>query len=213
MAKKPKWPADLRKPFPLDNPLAKRAEQLDVSESPVSEFNPQGAENQEFVAEVRRRVSAIAAFVDPLGEGFPATEGDWLRIIYYLCLYWRIPGFHNKKGGRPKKWTDKKREQLFADVMSLVKRGKNEHQACRIIAASPQKYIHGNYPKNHRTLHREFLRAKEAFERRRDPSLTREKAIEMLVTQNCSAAVARAWDPFSIIYRRAATQDLRLRNN
>jgi hypothetical protein len=209
MAKKPSWPAELRKPFPLDDPLAKRAEPLDVSERLASEFDPEGPEIQEFVAEVKRRVSVIASFVDPLREEFPATEGDWLRLIYNLCLHWGIPAFRKKRGGRPTKWTDEKRERLFADVMSLVKRGKTEHTACIIIAGRPQKYIDRYYPKKHKTLHREFLRAKKAFELKRDRSLTREEAIELLMTNKCSDAVAEAYDPFRIIDRQSVENRLR----
>lgn len=105
----------------------------------------------------------MVGFVDPLGERQPTTERDWLRFIYYLCLYWGIPGFsasNKKKAGRPRQWTDEKRSQLLIDVRSLIeRRGISERSACFQIARDPQKYPN-RYPKDPKTLHREFLRAK-----------------------------------------------------
>ena len=62
----------------------------------------------EFIVEVKRRVIAMVAFVDPIAEGPPVREGDWLQFIYYLCLHWGIPGFSEKKVGRPREWTDQR---------------------------------------------------------------------------------------------------------
>jgi len=103
----------------------------------------------------------MVAFVDPIAEGPPVREGDWLQFIYYLCLHWGIPGFSEKKVGRPREWTDQKRWQLFIDVMSLIQRRRmSERSACFRIARNPQKYSN-RYPKDPKTLHREFQRAKD----------------------------------------------------
>jgi hypothetical protein len=83
------------------------------------------------------------------------------------------------------------------DVSRAGGKSKTEHQVCIYIAEHPQKYL-VLYPRNHRTLHREFLRAKKLFEQERDPSLSPDEAVRFFVFQWSALAMARAWDPFRI---------------
>ena len=191
-AKKIEWPVELRQPFPSFSQLTERARLLKPGGSLAEVIGV------EFFAEVKRRVIAMVGFVDPLTEGPPATEREWLRFIYYLSLYCGIPGFQEagrRKAGRPKKWTDEKRLQLFADVMSLVQRRRmTEHSACLYIASHPEHYL-DRHPNDPKTLHREFQRAKNAFEDNRVPFLTRAEEIQLLIDRYSAAAEKERQQP------------------
>jgi hypothetical protein len=158
LPKKPDWPTELKEPF-LPHRIADRAVRGLISNEGAAERI-----SEAFIAEIKRRVTIIAGF---LGMPYlPQTETEWLKLIYYLCRYWHIPAFEeksSKKRGAKQKWTDKKRLQLFDDVMSLVTKGMTESGACTHIAKNPRKF-HQKYPTNSRTVHREFLRAKRNFE-------------------------------------------------
>jgi len=71
-----------------------------------------------------------------------------------------------KSAGAPKKW-GRKNQMLFADVMSVVaKMSKpSEADAVRRIARDPERFLNRySSVENWRTLHRQFLRAKNEFE-------------------------------------------------
>jgi hypothetical protein len=75
-AKKIEWPVELRQPFPSFSQLTERARLLKPGGSLAEVIGV------EFFAEVKRRVIAMVGFVDPLTEGPPATEREWLRFIF-----------------------------------------------------------------------------------------------------------------------------------
>jgi hypothetical protein len=160
MTKKPDWPRELREPFSPQRIADQAVGEVKENESPAERIS------QLFYSEVKRRVMLMAGYLDMWRP--PSSETDWLQFVYYLCLHWNIPAFQEaskKRPGAKKKWTDKRREELFTDVMSLVQRTRmTESAACRHVALNPSKFLE-RYPTNPKTLHREFLRAKKAFER------------------------------------------------
>ena len=158
MAKNPDWPVELYEPFSPQRIADQAVRGLTSNEKAAERIS------QLFISEVKHRVMIIAGYLGMSRP--PQTESEWLQLIYYLCLHWKIPAFQNtskKSRGAKRKWTDKRREELFTDVMSLVKKGKmTDSAACRYIAANPRKFGQ-RYPTNPKTLRREFLRAKKAL--------------------------------------------------
>ena len=123
MPKKLDWPPELKKPF-APHRIADQAVKGLVSTEGAAERI-----SQAFMSEVERRVEIMAGFLDVFdeGPGLPHSTSDWLRFVFYLCQYWHIPAFEeavvsSKRRGAKRKWTDKKRQQLFDDVMSLVRK-------------------------------------------------------------------------------------------
>jgi hypothetical protein len=158
MPKKLDWPAELKKPFAPHRIADEAVKGLVSTEGAAERIS------RAFMSEVERRVEIMAGFVDVFDEGpsLPRSKNDWLRFVLYLCKYWHIPAFEEaapKKRGAKQKWTDEKRQDLFYDVTSLVRKGMTESAACIHIAKNPRKF-HQKYPTNSRTVHREFLRAK-----------------------------------------------------
>jgi hypothetical protein len=162
MPKKLDWPPELKKTF-APHRIADHAVKGLVSTEGATERI-----SEAFMSEVERRVRIMAGFLDVFDEGpaLPQSKSEWLRFVFHLCKYWHIPAFEepSKKRGAKQKWTGKKREELFDDVMSLVKKsGMTESAACAHIAKNPRKFGQ-KYPTNARTVRREFLRAKREFE-------------------------------------------------
>jgi hypothetical protein len=158
MPKKLDWPSELKEPFFL-NQIADRAVKGLLSHEGAADRI-----SEAFISEIRRRVRIIAGYLGV--PHLPRSETEWLKLIYYLCRHWHIPAFEektSKKRGAKPKWTDKKREELFDDVMALVRKGMTDSAACSHVAKNPRKFHH-KYPTNPKTVRREFLRAKAKFE-------------------------------------------------
>jgi hypothetical protein len=158
MPKKLDWPSELKEPF-LPHRIADRAVRGLISQEGAADRI-----SEAFISEVRRRVKIIAGYLDM--PYLPQSETEWLKLIYYLCRYWHIPAFEEKtlkKRGAKQKWTDKRREELFDDVMSLVRKGMTDSAACSYIAKNPRRFHH-KYPTSPETVRREFLRAKARFD-------------------------------------------------
>ena len=115
--------------------------------------------------EARRRLELLAKF---FGRPWPQSEVDWVRLMFMVCRYFEVSGFRmqGKSVGAPKKWGQKNR-MLFADVMSVVAKmpRPSEAEAVRRIFGGPEKFLNRyNSVKKWKTLHRQFLRAKNELE-------------------------------------------------
>jgi hypothetical protein len=140
MGKTRDWPTDLRKRINFP--------QSQVRDDFVAEY----------IIESKRRIRLLFDF---LGID-PKMPGSWEYLIVRLCNHWDIPGFQlsNAQGrGAPRRWTDKKNCELFADVMALAS-GISEHAACVHICKNASKYSQRYSKYNSKTIHRQFLRAK-----------------------------------------------------
>ena len=144
MGKAREWPADLKKPLNLQR---SRGDDDFVTE---------------YVIECHRRIRLLFDFF-----GLHAKHGGWEHLIVLLCNYWDIPGFKlsGLRRGAPKRWTDTKNCELFADVMALVLKSHiSAHGACGYIFKHSAKYG-GRYSNiKSKTLYRQFLRAKKLIE-------------------------------------------------
>jgi hypothetical protein len=171
------WPPELKGPFPMQEIIdqATEANPIPDTEDEDSYFNMQ--EQQAFyidcdvrrlaLAEIKKRVALLAHF---FGLKWPENEDDWLALLFEACVRCKAPGFRiPKKAGAHKKWDRFKNRQLFADVMSIAmkRRDKSEHAAVKQIARDPRPFLkrYLKYIGRPETLHRQFLRAKEEFER------------------------------------------------
>ena len=119
------------------------------------------------LAEIKKRAALLAHF---FGLKWPENEDDWLALLFEACLRCKAPGFRvPKKAGAHKKWDSFKNRQLFADVMSIAKKRKDESEyaAVKQIARDPRPFLkrYLKYIGRPDTLHRQFLRAKDEFER------------------------------------------------
>ena len=153
------WPSELRQPI-LTDWIEKQIDKLE----PNASKSRDELLYQVMDEELTRRVAIMARL---FGLQWPLGERDLLRFVLLLCLLWDIPGLDladrvGRGAGATKKWDAVKNRQLLADVMSLNKRGMSENAACRYIAHNPEKFLN-RYSKNHKTLHRQFLRAKKEF--------------------------------------------------
>ena len=141
MSKTRDWPTDLRKKINF--------RKSQVRDDFVAEY----------IIECNCRIRLLFDFfgVDP------KLPGSWEYLIVRLCNHWDIPGFQssNAQGrGAPRRWTDIKNCELFADVMALTSR-MSEHAACVHICKSVAKYSERYSAFEPRTIHRQFLRAKK----------------------------------------------------
>jgi hypothetical protein len=140
MGKTRDWPTDLRKRINFP--------QSQVHDDLVAEY----------IIESQRRIRLLFDF---LGID-PKMPGSWEYLIVQLCNHWGIPGFHDRGRGAPKRWTDTKNCQLFADVMALTLTSRMpEHAACVYISKHPAKYDQRYADFKTATIHRQFLRAKK----------------------------------------------------
>jgi hypothetical protein len=141
MGKTRDWPTDLRKKINF--------RKSQVRDDFVAEY----------IIECNCRIRILFDFfgVDP------KLPGSWEYLIVRLCNHFDIPGFQssNAQGrGAPRRWTDIKNCELFADVMALTSR-MSEHAACVHICKSVAKYSERYSAFEPRTIHRQFLRAKK----------------------------------------------------
>jgi hypothetical protein len=139
MGKTRDWPTDLRK-------------KINFRQSRRDDFLPA------YIIECERRIRLLFDFfgVDP------KLHGSWQYLIVRLCNHWDIPGFQssNAQGrGAPRRWTDIKNCELFADVMALTP-SMSEHAACVHICKNAAKYGERYSAVKPKTIHRQFLRAK-----------------------------------------------------
>jgi hypothetical protein len=142
MGKTRDWPSDLRKK--INFPQSETRDDLVA----------------EYIIECNRRIRLLFDFFDVSTKHGSAS---WEYLIVRLCNHWDIPGFQlsNAQGrGPPRRWTDIKNCQLFADVMDLTSR-MSEHAACVHICKSVAKYSERYSAFQPRTIHRQFLRAKK----------------------------------------------------
>jgi len=147
MGKMRDWPADLRKKINIRQSQAR------------DEFVA------EYIVECSRRIQLLFGF---FGVS-PSLKGSWEYLIVRLCNYWDIPGFQlpNAQGrGAPRRWTDTKNCELFADVMAKTQK-MSDHAACVYISKNTAKYGQRYLSIKDKTLHRQFLRAKKRI--RTDP--------------------------------------------
>ena len=129
-----------------------------------------------YLAEIKNRASTMLNFFDLT---WPENDPQWLSFVMKLCNHWEIPGFQitevpSKGPGAPKKWTDHKNCELFADVNALVRqRGLSEHSACQYIAAHLSRFGNRYAVKPSRkrrsandgkTLHRQYERVKKQIQ-------------------------------------------------
>ena len=153
------WPSTLLQPILMD-----------WIEAQVDKLEPDALKSRTELScqvldeEMMRRVALMARL---FGLQWPLAERDWIRLVWHLFVYWDIPGLGwadraDRGPGATKKWDALKNRQLLADVMSLKSRGLSDNAACRHIALNPEKFLN-RYSKNHKTLHRQFLRAKKEF--------------------------------------------------
>jgi hypothetical protein len=124
------------------------------------------------LAEIKRRVALLA---DCFGMKWPENEDDWLELIFDAFERCEAPGFkvQAKTAGAPEKWSDRKNAQLFADVMSVVatQKTRSEYAAVKHIVDKPTKFLNRYSKYKVKTLHRQFLRAKDNFEEQFDDGL------------------------------------------
>jgi hypothetical protein len=116
---------------------------------------------ENYVTECARRIRVMQDF---FGVNKPDKESSSEWLIITLCNYWEIPAFQvvdtpARGPGRSTFWTDEKNCQLFADVMAL--NWPSENASCAYIAKNPRKYRRRYGDLKARTLHRQFLRAKD----------------------------------------------------
>jgi len=159
MAKKSKRgiPAELKLPFPLRK-IARLY--LEEPTSPTDLFSP----GSPFHFETKRRLIMMA---DYLEQPWPTSERDWLRFLFAICTTFSVPGFiSRRKGGAPRKWTDKRYRRLLEEVAQLrrTRTSMTEHGACVHIAKNPKRYLN-LFSENPKTLYRHFIRAKNKFEK------------------------------------------------
>jgi hypothetical protein len=131
------WPADLRKKINI--------RQSQARDDFVAEY----------IIECDRRIRLL---IDFFGVDLK-LPGSWLLLIVRLCNHWDIPGFSNAHRGAPRRWTDIKNCELFADVMALAP-PISEHAACAHICKNA-KYRERYSAVKPKTIHRQFLRAKK----------------------------------------------------
>jgi hypothetical protein len=142
MGKTRDWPTDLRKK--INFPQSETRDDLVA----------------EYIIECNRRIRLLFDFFDVSTKDGSAS---WEYLIVRLCNHWDIPGFQlsNAQGrGAPRRWTDEKNCELFADVMALAS-GMSEHAACVHICKNASKYSQRYSKYNSKTIHRQFLRAKK----------------------------------------------------
>jgi len=135
------WPSDLRKRINF--------RQSEARDDLVAEY----------IIECNRRIRLLFDFFDVSTKHGSAS---FEYLIVRLCNHWDIPGFQssNAQGrGAPRRWTDKKNCELFADVMAVAS-GMSEHSACAHIC-NASKYSQRYSKYKSKTIHRQFLRAKK----------------------------------------------------
>jgi hypothetical protein len=172
MTNKRKWPSQL-KPIQM-RPIEEKAFDQQSYEDPRS-IEEISAEI--FGDELRRRVSLL---LEHFGMQWPQTDDHWVAFVFELGQRAKVPNLRvsSRGPGAREKWTKRKNQQLFADVMALTRHGKlSEHAACLLIARSPARFLN-RYPQNGATLHRQFLRIKSAFDKNWFVKLNRDAAIE-----------------------------------
>jgi hypothetical protein len=194
------WPPELKGPFPwqqLNDKAAKRFRDVEDIEQANALWDSYVKELRE--RETRQRVALLAKF---FGRPWPQSEVDWLRLMFMVCAHFKVPGFRiQRKAGAPTKWANRKNQMLFADVMSVVAQMSrpSESQAVRRIARDPEKFLNRYRNVKQGTLHRQFQRAKVAFEEldRTHPGLvlwlmSRDEMIKhMIDTYSAEAEVKR----------------------
>jgi hypothetical protein len=162
------WPSELKGPFPwkrLKKQVAERFPDVDEDsdEQQIELMERYAKELRE--VEAKQRVAQLAKF---FGISWPQSETDWLRLIFMVCARFEVPGFKlQRKAGAHEKWISRKNQMLFADVMSVVAKMSrpSEVEAVRRIFGDPEKFLNRySSVKKWRTLHRQFLRAKNEFE-------------------------------------------------
>lgn len=135
------WPSDLRKRINF--------RQSEARDDLVAEY----------IIECNRRIRLLFDF---FGVSTKHGSASWECLLVRLCNHWGIPGFHVRGRGAPKRWTDTKNCQLFADVMALTLTSRmRAHAACVYISKHPAKYDQRYAGFKTPTIHRQFLRAKK----------------------------------------------------
>jgi hypothetical protein len=156
MARTRDWPAELRKPITMKE-LRSRHFGLEFTVKDIQ---------QRYVAECVRRVDIMRNFFQ-ISKSLAEAKANVLLVVR-LCRYWKISGFEiaeepRRGPGAPRIWTPQKQCEVFADVVSLVKRSQvTEHRACQILAER-QRYKERYKDMLAKTIHREFLRAKKTI--------------------------------------------------
>jgi hypothetical protein len=185
------WPPELKGPFPMRQLKDQAREKYDVDGILTVGDDSPDALTQSYAKELiereaRRRLELLAKF---FGRPWPQSEVDWVRFVFLVCRYFEVPGFRmqGKSAGAPKKW-GRKNHMLFADVMSVVAKMSrpSEVEAVRRIARDPERFLNRySSVKNSKTLHRQFLRAKNEFnefeELDRIYLMSRDEMIEHLI--------------------------------
>jgi hypothetical protein len=111
----------------------------------------------------------LAILAEFLGKDWPSNEQEWIQLAIDICTKFEVvPGFRivETGAGRKKDWPEWKNVELLVDVALLRQKRKklSDERACHYIAEHPGEY--GNrYLTNRKTLHRQFLRAKEEHDK------------------------------------------------
>jgi hypothetical protein len=171
------WPPELKGPFPMQEIRDQATEANPLPDADDEESYLTMQEQQAFdidrdvrrlaLVEIKKRVALLAHY---FGLKWPENEEDWLELLFEACRRCKAPGFKvPKKAGAHKKWHSLKNKQLFADVMSIAKKRKDESENAAVeqIARDPKPFLkrYLKYMGKAPTLHRQFLRAKDEFER------------------------------------------------
>ncbi len=118
MRKKPKWPNILSKPILLPS-----MEALLVSDE---------ERQQQYSEQFGERIEALFQHYDVTGT----HDQKWMLLVYRMVRD-LIPAFQVKyQKAETKGWRGTGGTELFADVQSLVREGKTERQACKILETS-----------------------------------------------------------------------------
>jgi hypothetical protein len=167
-SKNGEWPPELKGAFPTKEIInrATKANPLpDTDDLDVYDDIERDVRRLTLV-EVRTRVKLLVHF---FATRWPENEDDWLALLFEACARLGAPGFRIEKAGAPRKRSDLKNRQLFADVMSFTTKNKgttklSENAAVKDIADHPEKYLNRYIKYKQKTVHRQFLRAKREFE-------------------------------------------------
>ena len=171
MAKKRAWPSTL-KPLSMMEQIWLEAARLDPDEEAGwwSTLAP-----EVLGKEIKERVALLSQH---FGMQYPDNEDAWLALLFELAKRAGVPGFRfaTRGPGASQKWTEQLNRELLAEVEKLTKKGMTDHAACVHIARNAAKY-QNKYTQKSKTLHRQFLRAKRAFEIERFAKLYGSKSL------------------------------------
>jgi hypothetical protein len=146
-------PPELRKPIRIDQILTSVMRNRRTGSGPrnVREI---------LAAELNRRLELMARY---LGMEWPKNNNDWRKLLLAVCSRFKVPGFElaGRGPGAKTKWPIWRYAELLVDLALLREKHPtwSDHRACQYIAANAEKYDN-RYPRNPKTLHRHFLRAK-----------------------------------------------------